>query len=60
MRPVLIASPVKTGVNSTTYFPIHRMNVIIVPHMGPGPPERKPVRRAGIDGGAGRLPPEDE
>ena len=35
------------------------MNVTTVPHMGPVPPERKPVRRAGIGRDAGRMLPED-
>ena len=59
MQPALIASPIRIGANSRTYFLKHRMSVTTVPHMGPVPPERKPVRRAGIGRDAGRMLPED-
>ena len=60
MQSVPIASPIRTGANSTTYFLKHRMSVITAPHMGLIPPERKPARRAGIGDDANRMSPEDE
>ena len=60
MPPVLVAWPIRTGGNSRTYFLKHRMNVITaLPHMGPVPPERKPIRRSGSGRDEVRILPED-